>query len=147
MFEFPQNGICVDAECRGNPGVSRFQLYDLSSKENKAISEPFHATNNIAEFLGLLNAIHYCLKNEIENLFSDSQTALSWARKRQYRTKQMPDLVLKRVDKGLEFLRKLEYNHENFSFTDLKTNKIVFLNKWLTSEWGENPADFGNKIK
>ena len=150
QFKRPENGICVDAECRGNPGVSRFQLYDLSENKIIAVGEKFYATNNIAEFMGLVNSIHYCLKHGIDNLFTDSMTAMSWAFKAQFRSNlarnQRNDKIRVRANKGIKYLKTLKYNSNNDSFTADNGN-TVFVHKWLTSEWGEIPADFGNKSK
>ena len=148
MFEYPKNGICVDAECRGNPGIARFQLYDLSSEKITAIGDKFYSTNNIAEFLGLVNAIHYCFKNEIDNLFCDSIRAISWVKKKQYRSNlarnKQAEHTFEKLNKALTWLKTLEFNSYNDSFIN-SDGQIVFINKWLTSEWGEIPADFGNK--
>ena len=147
MFDRPNQGFCVDAECRGNPGISRFQLYDLTDKKIVAISDKFYATNNVAEFLGLANAIHYCIKHGIDNLFTDSNTAISWMRKGRVNTKMSSIGEFlhtgERVAKALDFRKGLTYTPQNCGFAI--DGSIVFIHKWETAEWGEIPADFGNK--
>lgn len=149
MFDRPNQGFCVDAECRGNPGISRFQLYDLDSQKIVIISDKFYATNNIAEFLGLVNALSYCMKYRIDTLYTDSKTALSWLKKKRVNSSMKNDIDTKstweRVSNAISYLNKLKYNDHYKTYTN-QDGAYVTVCKWITSEWGEIPADFGNKI-
>ena len=147
-LNYPTLGICVDASTRGNPGISQYQIIDLNGKVRKVKSKKFYSTNNIAEFIALCHAIHYCFENEDDNLFTDSQTALSWVKNQQInssmaRNRNTAD-AWEKVGRSMNYIKQFNFDdHKQALIRD--DGKAVFLNKWLTSEWGEIPADFGNK--
>lgn len=125
----PTKGICVDGGTEGNPGPCFYRGVDLET--GKIIFEKHLGlgTNNIAEFLGICHAIHYCDKNNVEpNIWSDSVTAIAWVRDKKHKS-TFDGEVTKRMNKACEFLK----------------SKDIKINKWVTKEWGEIPADFGRK--
>ena len=125
----PTTGICVDGGTEGNPGPCFYRGVNLETGEIIFEEHLGPGTNNIAEFLGVCHAIHYCTKNGIEsNIWSDSKTAIAWVRDKKHKSTFDGELTI-RMDKACEFL---------------KSNDIK-INKWLTKEWGEIPADFGRK--
>ncbi len=130
----PHFGICVDAGTIGNPGPCFYRGIDIETREVLFHEELGIGTNNIAEFLAVCHAVMYCEKNShlngitTANIWSDSETAISWFRNKKH--KSTFDGELKdRLDKAIEFIK----------------NKDIKINKWLTKEWGEIPADFGRK--
>lgn len=129
MNNIPTKGICVDGSTSGNPGPSEYRGLDLETGEILFEEQIGNATNNIAEFLALCHAIHYCKKKNISPvIYSDSVTALAWVRNRQHRTTFKGEIT-ERLNKACRFL--------------MGTNIIP--TKWKTKEWGEIPADYGRK--
>lgn len=89
-------------------------------------------TNNIAEFLALAHAIKYMYENAPNTpIYSDSRTAIAWVKNKKVNTSHActPDIEM-RVQNALAYLQTID---------------IPEIRKWETKEWGENPADFGNK--
>jgi len=93
-------------------------------------------TVNIGEFLALVLALAYCKKHKINYpIYSDSKTAMAWARKKQVNTK------LVRTPKN-EQLFVMLINAQNWLRQNTITTPIL---KWKTDIWGEIPADYGRK--
>lgn len=93
-------------------------------------------TNNIVEFLGIVHALKYCQENNLDlPIYTDSQTAISWVKAKNARTKQPRSeanvKLFLLVDTAILWLKNNEYK-----------NPIL---KWETKAWGEIKADFGRK--
>lgn len=93
-------------------------------------------TNNIVEFLGVVHALTYCQERQMTlPIYTDSQTAISWVKAKNARTKQPRTAanytLFNLVDKAVLWLKENEYK-----------NPIL---KWETKIWGEIKADFGRK--
>lgn len=93
-------------------------------------------TNNIVEFLGIVHALKYCQENNLDlPIYTDSQTAISWVKSKNARTKQPRSeaniKLFLLVDTAVLWLKNNEYK-----------NPIL---KWETKAWGEIKADFGRK--
>ncbi|MBQ7073991.1 viroplasmin family protein [bacterium] len=131
-----KEAIAVDAACSGNPGVMEFRGIDLVTQQ-----EVFHytfplGTNNIGEFLALVEGIKY-VQNGHENyvIYSDSRIALNRIPQKKCKTlmtkEKIGDKLFKKIQEAEEFLKKQS------SFPQMiKRN---------TEERGEIPADFGRK--
>ena len=129
-LQFPSYGLVVDGSTRGNPGPSKYKVYDLATKKIIFESDWIGiTTNNITEFLAICHAVYILEKNDKLHLpiYSDSQTALSWVFKKQCQTQSTT--LQDRIKKAIKYISNVEFTVE----------------KWHTSIWGENPADFGNK--
>jgi ribonuclease HI len=135
---YPQGAyICVDAAFNGRTKVLEYRGVSLPEKQVIFSKGPFqNGTNNIGEFLGLVHALALCKKNNIlEDIYTDSITALAWIRDKQAKTtvdiaRLNPELY-QLVKRAEEWLRNNTY-----------ANKIY---KWKTDVWGEIPADYGRK--
>lgn len=110
----------------------------MTDTEEKIFSGGPYAdgTNNIVEFLGIVHALRYCTENELDlPIYTDSQTAISWVKAKNARTKQPRNAtnleLFLLLDKAVLWLKSNEYS-----------NPIL---KWETKVWGEIPADFGRK--
>jgi ribonuclease HI len=130
MNEKPKRGICVDGGTEGNPGPCFYRGVDLESGEIIFEEHLGMGTNNVAEFLAAVHAVHYIRKNKLNDMpvYSDSVTAIAWVRNKEHKSTFNGD-VSDRMNKACEYLK----------------NKNITINKWLTKEWGEIPADFGRK--
>ena len=114
-MEKPVRGICVDGGTEGNPGPCFYRGVDLETGKKLFYKHLGKGTNNIAEFLGIVHAIHYCEKNNIEpNIWSDSMTAIAWVRNKKHKSTFNGD-VTKRIDKACIYLQ----------------SKDIKINKWL----------------
>ncbi len=88
------------------------------------------------EFLGIVHALNYCEEHHLSHpIYTDSQTAISWVKAKNARTKQPRTAanfeLFNLVDKAVQLLKTKEYK-----------NPIL---KWETKIWGEIKADFGRK--
>lgn len=143
----PTKGIAVDGETRGNPGPSKYRGVDMATNSTIFIVSIGIATNNIAEFCALGHAILQYIKHGISTtIYSDSQTAMTWIKKKKANS-QLP--ASPKTEKARNFVERIEnalkvLNIE-FDGVDITIEDMISVQKWYTSEWGENPADFGNK--
>jgi len=131
------NTICVDGACAGNPGYGEYQCVDVKTGENIFLESGYeHTTNNIMEFLALVDGLRWLKENEDDRpIYSDSITAIAWVRNKKCKS------TLKENDKNFDSLKKIELAEEW-----LKNNKYeTTILKWDTKGWGEIPADFGRK--
>jgi ribonuclease HI len=132
-----QESIAVDAACRGNPGDMEYRgILVKTGKELFRIGPMAQGTNNIGEFLAIVHALAY-MKREGMHLpvYSDSNNAIQWIRKKQCKTRLVQTPVNVPV---FDLIGRAEkWLNEN---TDL--NPVL---KWNTAVWGEIPADFGRK--
>ncbi|MBM3404893.1 MAG: ribonuclease H [Bacteroidetes bacterium] len=135
--EVNRDSICVDAACKGNPGVLEYRGVDTFSGAELFRQGPFpEGTTNIGEFLAIVHALAYLKQQELAfPVYSDSLTAIKWVKTRDVRT-------------------KLPENDKNGKLFDMLRRAVKWLNenrdhnpvcKWDTRRWGEIPADFGRK--
>lgn len=137
--------IVVDGACECNPGLGEYQGFLIEKHDaGKKITHLFKvgplakSTNNLVEFLAVVHGLAHCQKHGLDlKVYSDSHTAITWVRKRAINS-------------------TMRWDHSNKQLRDLCRRAIVWLNdhpeahlnvlKWETKYWGENPADFGNKV-
>lgn len=132
-----KNSISVDGAWNTVTGYCEYQWVETDTGNKLFHGGPYaDGTNNIVEFLGIVHALTYCQEHELDlPIYTDSQTAISWVKAKNARTKQprtrdnAPLFLL--VDKAVLWLKTHEY-----------TNPIL---KWETKVWWEIPADFGRK--
>lgn len=134
--EKPKFGIAVDGFCSGNPGPCGYKGIDLETGEQLFINKHLgYGTNNIAEFIAIVHGLMYCKKHGKHNVvYSDSEIALVWIKMK--KANSTLDL-----SKNPELAQKLWHSE----MWVLEQKRLPNYEKWLTSEWGEVPADFGNK--
>lgn len=126
----PTKGICVDAGTIGNPGICFYRGLDLETGKLLFEANIGMGTNNIAEFLACVHAIHYVKSNNIKlDIYSDSLTAIAWVKHKKVKTTFKGD-ILKRLLKACDYLIE---------------NNTIQIKKWETTIWGEIPADYGRK--
>ncbi len=131
------DSICVDAACKGNPGILEYRGVDTKSGAELFHHGPFpEGTVNIGEFLAIVHALSYLKQRKSTwPVYSDSRTAIVWIKAKAIKTN------LKR-DKGNEKLFQLVDRALNWLHKNSWGNRII---KWETEFWGEIPADFGRK--
>jgi ribonuclease HI len=109
------DSICVDGAWNTQTHEIEYQGIYLKTSEKVFHFGPVSkGTNNIAEFLGLVHALAYC-KNHLLDvvIYSDSQTAISWVKKKKAATKIEIDEysrhVLSLVQRAEEWLKANDY--------------------------------------
>jgi len=135
-FDFEKNSIAVDAACSWNPGEVEYQGIDLQT--GKII---FHkkfplGTNNIWEFLALVEWLKYLQNNNSDkSIYSDSKHAINriWQKKCKTKLDKLPwtERIFDAVNQAEQRLRQTN-----------PTSKILKRN---TKDRWEIPADFGRK--
>ncbi len=136
--EKPTKGIAVDGYCKGNPGPAGYYGVDI---ETGKILFQWHTTNNctnnLAEFFGIVHALGFVKKNPQFNcVYSDSEIAMSWVSKKQQGSK----FDFSQQNDVKTWVRRCE-------MFLVEAKRLPDYKKWLTKEWGEIPADPGNKRK
>jgi len=127
----PTKGISVDGGCSGNPGLAYYRAVDIETGKELFKFNIGMATNNIAEFLGLCNAIYYANQTKSElPIYTDSQTAMAWVKNKKAKSSFSEPSINNRLKMAEDYL---------------KTIKEVDIRKWDTRSFGEIPADFGLK--
>ncbi len=133
-----KNSICVDGACSGNPGKGEYQCVDTFSKEMIFKSKIYEdSTNNLMEFLALVNALIYLKENNKDcYIYTDSVSALAWVRDKEVKTS------LKETKKNIILFDEIKERIFWLKSNQVNMNKIL---KWDTKVLGEIPADFGRK--
>jgi ribonuclease HI len=128
----PTEGIAVDAAHSTKNLVTEFQGIDLATGEQIFYKNLGNQTVNIGEFLGVVEAVKYVIENDFQprHIYTDSVTALTWFKnKATASNKKCKDL-----QKAEIFLKAFAYDVDS-----------IEVSHWDNKEWGETPADFGNK--
>lgn len=125
-------GIAVDAAHSEKNKKTEYQGVDLETGEIVFYRDIGYQTNNIGEFLAIVDGIKYIIDHDIEpgRVFSDSTTAIVWVKRKAAATTRFTPLVAK----AEAYLRACS------SFID-----GIEIVKWDNKRWGEIPADFGRK--
>lgn len=135
-FPFEKNSIAVDAACSGNPGEVEYQWIDLITGKTLFHKKYPLGTNNIGEFLALVEGLKYLHKTKSDKyLYSDSKHAISRISQKKCKTKleklSWTERIFVAVQEAEERLRQ--------------TNPSTKILKRHTDERGEIPADFWRK--
>lgn len=128
----PVAGIAVDAAHSQKNRITEYRAVDLATGKEIFRKNLGNQTVNIGEFLGVVEAAKYILENSFvpKIIYSDSKTAITWfenkstASTRRNRDLQKAEIFLKAMSM---YLADVKVEH------------------WSNREWGETPADFGNK--
>lgn len=131
MFNLNE-GIAVDAAHSTKNRKTEFRGVDLKTGKTIFYSDLGNQTINIGEFLAIVEAVKYIIENDFQPkvIFSDSNTAISWFKnKRTASGKRNVKLMKAEI-----YLRAFAYWIDEI--------EVI---KWDNRQWGEIPADFGNK--
>lgn len=132
-----EDSVVVDAAWNTATGDMEYQGIYLPTREKIFHRGPYHdGTNNIGEFLAIVHALALLDQGQSNlPIYSDSRTAISWVKKQKANTK------LDATARNAELFELID-RAETWLKTHRFANQIL---KWETTEWGENPADFGRK--
>jgi ribonuclease HI len=131
------DSICVDAACSGSPGRLEWRGVQTGSEKEIFHQGPFeNGTNNIGEFLAIVDGLAWLVQNRLNQpVYSDSGTAIAWVKAKKCNTELFADetnaLLFELIDRAEDWLE----DHK-------LANPIL---KWDTKAWGEIPADFNRK--
>lgn len=125
-------GVAVDAAHSNKNRVTEFQGIDLRTGERIFYKNLGYQTINIGEFLAIVEAAKWINKINYTPrvIFSDSMVAIRWFKNK--RTASDTKCIL---------LQKAEI-YLKTCFASIDDIKVIH---WDNKEWGETPADFGNK--
>lgn len=128
----PIEGIATDAAHSIKKGVTEYQGINLATGERIFYKDLGNQTVNIGEFLGVVDAVKYIIENDFQPrvIYTDSLTAISWFNNKRTASNKKN----KELQKAEIFLKALA--------ADIDTIEV---RHWNNREWGETPADFGNK--
>lgn len=128
----PTAGIATDAAHSTKRLVTEYQGIDLATGKRIFYRDLGEQTVNIGEFLGVIEAVKYIIENDFQPriIYTDSITAISWFHNKRTASKKKN----KELQKAEIFLKALA--------ADIETIEVKH---WNNREWGETPADFGNK--
>ncbi len=132
----PNEAICVDGACSGNPGPMEYRGVHVPSGKEVFRFGPIMGTNNIGEFLAIVHALALMEQRGISMpIYSDSVSGQAWVRNKKAKTTlaRTPE-----TEQVLELVARAELWLRTHSF------RVPIL-KWDTAQWGEIPADFGRK--
>lgn len=132
-MKIPTEGIVCDGAHSEKYKLTQFQAVDLATGEILFRKDIGYQTTNIGEYLGLVESIKHVIFNvrKPTDIYCDSLTAIKWVEEKYTASnKNNAD-----VFKAEMFVLSLQN----------KINELVTIHHWNTKEWGENPADFGNK--
>jgi ribonuclease HI len=130
--------VCVDAACNGSPGKLEYRGVFTESADEVFRVGPFpDGTNNVGEFLAIVHALTWMVKNESPlPVYSDSENAIAWVYTGKCRTQ------LKHTARNAPLFVMIRSAENWLAENELLDNAVM---KWDTELWGENPADFGRK--
>lgn len=128
----PIEGIATDAAHSTKRLVTEYQGINLATGERIFYRNLGEQTVNIGEFLGVVEAVKYIIENNFQPrvIYTDSITAISWFYNKRTASKKKN----KELQKAEIFLKAFA--------ADVDTIQVVH---WNNKQWGETPADFGNK--
>lgn len=128
----PTQGIATDGAHSTKNRVTRYRAVDISSGKELFIKHLGNQTINIGEFLAVVEAVRYILENDYypRVIFTDSATAIAWFKQKRTASKKRNIALLKA---------------EVFLKAFAEEIATIELHHWDNREWGEIPADFGEK--
>ncbi|MGL5690420.1 MAG: reverse transcriptase-like protein [Bacteroidales bacterium] len=128
----PVCGICCDAAHSTKNGVTEYQCVDLITNERLYYRNLGNQTVNIGEFLAIIECIKHIIETDYKHkvIYSDSITALTWIKNKKTASKKKNS----ELKKAEVFLKVNAYLIDEIEFYH-----------WDNANWGEIPADFGNK--
>lgn len=128
----PTEGIATDAAHSTKRLETEYQGINLATGERIFYKNLGNQTVNIGEFLGVVEAAKYIIENNFKPriIYTDSVTAITWFYNKRTASKKKN----KELQKAEIFLKVFA--------ADVDTIQVFH---WKNKEWGETPADFGNK--
>lgn len=136
--------LCADAACSGSPGRLEYRAVETETGQQLFRAGPFaEGTNNVGEFLAIVEALRWLARHGLNwPIYSDSENAIAWVRKRKCNTKLHRTSVNRRL---FELIARAEADLQTLLSQAAWSSSRPAILKWETKAWGEIPADFGRK--
>lgn len=128
----PQSGIATDGAHSTKNGLTRYRAVDIATGNELFSLHLGNQTINIGEFLGVVEAVKYIIRNDYRPpiIYTDSMTAIAWFNARKTASgKKYPPLKQAEI-----FLKAFAARIKN-----------IEVKHWDNRLWGETPADFNEK--
>jgi len=126
--------IVCDGGYSSSTKVMDYQSFQMPEKKRLFYKKFLGGTNNIAEFLAIVDSLRYAKENGLDlKVYSDSITGACWVRNKKINT-TMKFLSGELMGAILQAQGWLRDNPDH--------NQVC---KWPTHQLGENPADFSRK--
>lgn len=128
----PQSGIATDGAHSTKNGLTRYRAVDIATGNELFSLQIGNQTINIGEFLGVVEAVKYIIRNDYHppTIYTDSMTAIAWFNARKTASgKKYPPLKQAEI-----FLKAFAARI-----------KSIEVKHWDNRLWGETPADFNEK--
>jgi ribonuclease HI len=128
----PITGIATDAAHSIKRLATEYQVVNIETGERIFYKNLGNQTVNIGEFLAVVEAAKYIIENDFQPriIYSDSVTAITWFQNKKTASKKRN----KELQKAEIFLKAFAYDID-----------MIDIRYWDNKNWGEIPADFGNK--
>lgn len=127
-----KNSLNCDGAYSSSSGIMEYKICDTSNGLVLRKKQYIAGTNNLAEFLALVEAIK--MSKGMIPVYTDSITAIAWVRNRKinsvFDVESCSDLN-KDLNDSIDFLKNCSFEYEVL--------------KWDTKKWGEIPSDFNRK--
>lgn len=136
--QYDKNSINCDGAYSSSTGIMEYNIRDTETGKMILSKSYDGGTNNIAEFLAVVNSMAYLLQNKLNKdkiIYTDSRTAIAWVNSGKVNTSYDLENNYKLQQDITEALLFLDFN-PIYNFT---------IKKWDTINWGEIPSDFGRK--
>jgi len=111
--------IYTDIRCWRNLGAASYKSILIGNDGMQVLvsGEVSPSTENISEFLSIVDTLIYCQENNINaTIYSKSTTALSWVKKRSCNTdltfNQQTKATHKRIENAVRWLEENKYDNE-----------------------------------
>jgi ribonuclease HI len=135
----PRNGIAVDATFNQSKGSGEYRGIDIETNIELFRHSFSKTTIHLQEFFAIVHALKYNKENgkKYSRIYSDSVAGIVWVENWEVTSELVKDnTTTKTWEHVANCLRWLSNNTKKFN---------VGIEKWVTGDWGENPADFGYK--
>lgn len=128
----PIRGIATDGAHSTKNRLTRYRAVDLSTGGELFYESLGNQTINIAEFLGVVEAVKYIIEQNYSPriIYTDSITAITWFKAKRTASKKRNNA-----------LQKAEVFLKAFA-VEIESIEVIH---WDNRAWGEIPADFGEK--
>lgn len=128
---------CTDAACSGGVGRLEYRAVNTETGQVVFARGPFpEGTSNIGEFLAIVELLMLLAEQrDTAPIYSDSEIAIAWVKAKQCKTQLGPN------ERNAELFERI-WHAQLWLIASAYPNLIL---KWLTVDWGENPADYGRK--
>jgi ribonuclease HI len=156
MKEKPVVGIATDGAHSAKERLTRFRAVDLSSGKELFSKAIGNWTNNIGEFLGIVEAVRYVMEHpeSPRTIYSDSITAITWycnkqtASSRRCPALQKAEIFLKVMEARIKDIEVLHWAILGNSFDtltkELKTAVAAFEEESAAHRVVDLAADVGD---